>query len=454
MNRSNLRHMIRTNPRFLQREARSLHPATIAEILGELSLSENLKLLRTLPPLVMSDVFSHFDLSVQAELVELMSSRERAELITNMYHDDRVDLMKQIPKELSQDLLGEVSEKVRKDIQKLSAYKEKTAGALMTSEYLYVPDSMTAGQTIEYLRRVATEVETPYDIYIIDLQHKLIGSITLKDLILAPSEQQVKHFMVTDLIYAHATDSRESAARKISKYDIISLPVVDHDGVLVGIITYDDALDALDMEHTEDLEKLMAISGPHESEAYLATPVLRHFSNRVVWVVALAILGLISGFVLQRYENTLSSLVILALYMPMLMDTGGNTGSQSATIVIRSLATGDLDEKDIFKVLWTELRVSVLISVVIGLLSFTRVMFMSQHTVVPAGISLLNVALAIAIALSLQVISSTLLGALLPLLVAKAKFDPAVVASPAITTVVDITGLIIYFGVATAMLSL
>ena len=454
MDREELKQLIQQNPKLLKFESRTLHPATIAEILSELSVKENMQILRTLPLMVMADVFSHFELPLQVDIVEQMGSKDRASLITHMYHDDRVDLIKELPEDLSKSLLALLSDKVRKDIQELSSYKEKTAGSLMTSEYLYVPDNLTAAQTIEYVRRVATEIETPYDIYVIDLQHKLIGSITLKDLIIAPPSMQVKNFMVEDLVYARTTDSRESATKMIAKYDVISLPVVDEDGVLMGIITHDDAFDALESEHTEDMEKFMAISGKHDKENYLSVPVVRHFSNRIIWVVILAFIGLLSGFVLHKFEDTLSSLVILALYMPMLMDTGGNTGSQAATIVVRSLAIGDIKGKDLIAVLWKELRVSLLISLVIGVLAFARVLFLSRNAVIPEGFALMNIAVAIAVALSIQVVSATLIGATLPMIVAKAKMDPAVVASPAITTMVDITGLIIYFTTATMMLGL
>lgn len=454
MDREELKILIQNNPKLLKFESRTLHPATIAEIVSNLPLKKNTQILKTLPLMVMADVFSYFEFSLQVEIFKNMNSKDRASLITHMYHDDRVDLIKKLPEELSKNLLESLADKVRQDIQELSAYKEKTAGSLMTSEYLCVPDNLTAAQTIDYLRSMATGIEALYDIYIIDLQHKLIGSITLKDLILAPPSMQVKNFMIEDLVYAHATDSRESATRKIAKYDVISLPVVDKDGVLLGIITHDDAFDALDSEYNEDIEKFMAISGTHANENYLSVPVVRHFSNRIVWVVILAFIGLLSGFVLHKFEETLSSLVILALYMPMLMDTGGNTGSQAATIVIRSLAIGTIKGKDLFLVLWKELRVSLLISIVIGILAFIRVLFLSRNTVIPDGFSLMNIAGAIAVALSIQVVSATLIGAILPLLVDKAKMDPAVVASPAITTMVDITGLIIYFTTATLMLGL
>ncbi|MGI6466451.1 MAG: magnesium transporter [Sphaerochaetaceae bacterium] len=454
MDHQELKQAIRENPRLLRFKARSLHPATIADILIEYEKPALVKILNMLPPLVKADVFSHFEDEDQLEIFLTMSHSEKTNLITNMYHDDRVALIKLLPKEESQDVLAMLSEKVRNDIQELSSYKEKTAGSIMTSKFLYVTDDMSAEQTIDYVRRIAKEIETPYDIYVVDLQNKLIGSITLKDLILSSPNQLVKDLMTSDLIYAVTSDSRESAVKKISKYDIISLPVVDEQESLVGIITYDDAFDAMESEYTEDMEKFMAISGSHTDESYFSISVFRHFSNRIVWVVILAFVGLLSGVVLHRYEDTLSQFMILALYLPMLMDTGGNTGSQAATIVIRSLAIGDIEGSDLLKVLWKEFQVSFLTAIVIAFIAFSRVMLMSRGTIIPSEYLLVDIAFAIAIALSLQVISSTIVGAALPLIVSKLKMDPAVVASPAITTIVDITGLLIYFASVTIILGL
>lgn len=454
MNHEELKQAIRENPRLLRFKARSLHPATIADILKDFEKLELIRILNTLPQMVKADVFSHFEEEEQVELFMVMSKGEKANLITNMYHDDRVDLIKLLPQEAAQDVLAMLSEKVRSDIQELSAYKEKTAGSIMTSKFLYVTDSMTAEQTIQYVRRIATEIETPYNIYVIDLQNKLIGSITLKDLILASSNVLIKDLMTTDLIYAKTSDTRESAVKKISKYDIVSLPVVDDEGSIVGIITYDDALDAMESEFSEDMEKFMAIGGSHTDESYFSVSVFQHFTNRIVWVVILAFVGLLSGVVLHKYESALGQLMILALYLPMLMDTGGNTGSQAATIIIRALAIGDIKGSDLLKVLWKEFKVSFLTAIVIAFIAFGRVMLMSRSTVIPPQFELANIAFAIAVALSLQVVSSTIIGAALPLIVSRLKMDPAVVASPAITTIVDITGLIIYFGAVTLIVGL
>ncbi len=454
MNHEELKKSIKENPRLLKFKARSLHPATIAELIKDNKPVELIKILNFLPQMVKADVFSHFEEDLQVELFYVMNQAEKANLITNMYHDDRVDLMKLLPKEMAQDVLAILSEKVRQDIQELSAYKEKTAGSIMTSKFLYVSDSMTVNETTEYVRKIATEIETPYNIYVVDLQNKLIGSVTLKDLILASPSTQIKNIMTTDLIYSYTSDSRESAVKKISKYDVVSLPVVDDEQSLVGIITYDDAFDAMESEYTEDLEKFMAISGSHTDENYFSVSAVQHFSNRIIWVVILAFVGLLSGVVLHKYEDALGQLMILALYLPMLMDTGGNTGSQAATIVIRSIAIGDISGSDLMRVLWKEFKVSFLTALVVALLTFGRVMLMSRSTVVPPGFTLINIAFAIAVALSLQVVSSTIIGAALPLIVSRLKMDPAVVASPAITTLVDITGLLLYFGAVTLILGI
>jgi len=233
---------------------------------------------------------------------------------------------------------------------------------------------------------------------------------------------------------------------------LIALPVVNHDNVLLGIITHDDALDIIVQEHTEDLEKFMAITGRHETGAYLRTPYWIHFKNRVYWIVGLAGLGLVSGMVIHTFEKTLTRMLILALYMPMVADTGGNTGSQSATVIVRALALGEVSHRDVLKILWKELRISILLGLILGILSWAKVMYLSRGTEIPPGFSLGQIGAVIGLALGLQVATATLIGALLPLGAAKMKLDPAVVASPALTTVVDITGLILYFSIAKLVL--
>jgi magnesium transporter len=324
----------------------------------------------------------------------------------------------------------------------------------MSTDYAALSPDLTVSDAIAQLRREAPNKETIYYSYVIDANRRLLGFVSLKDLILSRPDSRVRDIMHRDFIFAHIDDDQEDAARKISKYDLIALPVVNGDNALVGVITHDDAIDIIEQEHTEDMEKLMAIAGRHEERAYLRTPALVHFKNRAYWIVGLAALGLVSGVIIHSYETTLMHLLILALYMPMLTDTGGNTGSQSAAVVVRALALGEIAPGDVLRVLFKELRISLLLAGILGVLSWGKVMFLSQGTAIPPGYSLSMIGLAIATALGLQVVSATLIGAMLPLLAARCKLDPAVVASPALTTVVDITGLVLYFTTAKFLLGL
>lgn len=321
----------------------------------------------------------------------------------------------------------------------------------MTSEYAVLPPYTTAARAIAMLREEAPDKETIYLSFIVDAQRRLVGQVSLKDLILAPPRSAVRTIMNREVAFVRAMDDREEAARLIAKYDLLALPVVNEQDALVGIITHDDAMDVMDLEYTEDMEKFMAIVGRHEDQHYLRTPVLTHFAKRAPWIIVLAALGMVSGMVVTGHQGMLASLVILAAFMPMLADTGGNTGSQSAALIIRGLALGQISAADTLKVLWKELRVALLLSVLLGFLTFIRVLFFSGGPQLPAGVSLELIGGAIALALSLQVVSATLIGALLPIAAAALKLDPAVAASPALTTIVDITGLLIYFTTVTLL---
>ncbi|RKX86616.1 MAG: magnesium transporter, partial [Spirochaetes bacterium] len=311
-----------------------------------------------------------------------------------------------------------------------------------------------AAEAIEYLRTAAPDKETIYYSYVLDSNRKLIGYVSLKDLIIADRNEIVSNIMERELIFARVDEDQEEAARKIQKYELIALPVVNKDDVLVGIITHDDAMDILMQENTEDMEKFMAITGTHEAAMYLKTSVWDHFKNRAVWVIILAALGLISGAIVEGFSELLIQFSILATFMPMLADTGGNTGSQSATLVVRALALNEIKPQDVFRVLLKEVKVASLLALLLAVLAVGRVMLLESGAVVPMGYSIWRIAIAIAIAFGLQVVTATLIGALLPLAAAKLKFDPAVVASPALTTLVDITGLLIYFSTAKLMLGI
>jgi magnesium transporter len=313
---------------------------------------------------------------------------------------------------------------------------------------------MVTFQAIEHLREVAPDKETIYYTYVLDESRKLLGFVSLKDLIVARREALVGDIMHSEVIFARVDDDQEDVARKIQKYDLLALPVINASEALVGIVTQDDAMDIITQEHTEDMEKLMAIVGTHEGAAYMKTSVWVHFRNRYPWVIALALLGMVSGFIVQNFEGLLMQCTILAAFMPMLADTGGNTGSQSATLVIRALALKEVSTKDIFRILAREFRVAVLLALVLGVIAFGRVFFFGGGSSIPENLSLIRIAFAISLALGLQVVTSTLVGAWLPLGAARMKLDPAVVASPALTTIVDITGLLIYFTTAKLLLGI
>ncbi len=428
------------------------HPKMAAEVLAELEPGEIVAMLRYAPPRARAEVFSHFDSDVQLALLDEMPRDELGRLLSDMPPDDRVDMLKQVPEERREALLPAMAQAEREDVRRLLSYPEGTAGAIMTSEYATLAPDETVESALARLRREAPDKETIYYSYVLDENRRLLGYVSLKDLILARPETRVRDVMRDEPIAVHATEDQEKAARTIQKYDLIALPVVDADNALVGIITHDDASDVLTQEQTEDVEKLMGISGQHASYVYMKTSPFGHFRNRVGWIIGLAMLGLVSGFIVHRFEALLAQIALLATFMPMLADTGGNTGSQSATLVIRALALGEIAPRDTPRVLLRELATALLLAVVLGLFAVGRVMLFGGSSNLPPGVTPVGLGLAIACALGLQVVTATLIGALLPLAAARLKLDPAVVASPALTTIVDITGLFIFFTTAKLML--
>jgi len=430
------------------------HPAFIAEFLSALAPQEAWAVLRLADPPLRAEIFSHLDEQLQGEIVADLGREEVVRLLTEMSPDDRADVFKRLPQALQDHVLPALAQAEREDIRRLAAFREGTAGAVMTSDYATLEPHLTVAQALERLRQVAPDKETIYYSYVVDERRRLLGFVSLKDLILARRELRVEDVMNRELVFARVDDDQEDAARLIQKYDLLALPVVNGDHALVGIITHDDALDVITQEHTEDMEKFMAIAGSHRSGGYLRTSCWEHFKRRSYWVVSLAALGLVSGLIVHSFESTLMQLMILALYMPMVADTGGNTGSQAATVVVRALALREISPKDVVRVLFKEARIGILLALALGVLSWAKVMYLSQGTEIPPGFSLASIGIAIAVALSLQVVTATIIGALLPLGAAKIKLDPAVVASPALTTIVDITGLAIYFSTAKLLLGL
>jgi len=421
------------------------HPADIAEICSELEPEEIHFILSILPGDLNAEVFSYLDIDFQAELASLFTREELARLFSTLSPDDRATSFREMPEHIQEIILPALAFAEREDIRKLSQYPENSAGSVMTSDYVALSENITVEQALKTLRLEAPDKETIYYCYITNQKRELTGFVSLKDIILASPNQNIRDIMDDDVISVNITDDKEDVARKIQKYDLLAIPVINGGNTLVGIITHDDAIDILTEEQTEDIEKIMAISGEHLAGGYLRTPAWYHFKKRVGWVVILAIMGLLSGYIIHSFESALTGMIILAIYMPMMADTGGNTGSQSASMVIRALALKEIRTGDFWRVISKEFFISAMLAVILGLLAFMKVWLITSNTEIPVGFSLPLVGFAIAGALALQVVSSTLIGALLPLIASKFKLDPAVVASPALTTVVDITGLLIYF---------
>lgn len=428
------------------------HPTEIAEVLTGLKPEEALEILRHFDDQTFADVFRELPTAFQVDTSELLDKKDLAKLIMQLDPDDRVDLLKAIPQERFESVMPILAQRERENIKQLAQYAEGTAGSIMTTQYIALNQDLTVREALERIRLEGSEAKTVYTIFAVDKDRKLKGTVSLGELILAAPSKKLSEIMDTQVQSVYALNDREDAVYKFSRYDLVALPVVDSDEVLVGIITHDDVIDVIEQERTEDIERFMAITGKHENTAYLHTSIWTHFKHRVGWLIILAVMGLISGAVLQSFQETLTSLMILAFYMPMLADTGGNTGSQSATVIVRALALKEIMPGDAFKVLWKELRVALLLGLVLAALAFIRVLFTGNHVPMPGTINILDVGTAIAIALGIQVVSATIIGALLPLGAAALGADPALIASPALTTIVDITGLLIYFTTARMIL--
>ena len=430
------------------------HPTEDAELISDLKPEEIHKLLEKIDSQDAADIFCELPDILQSDIAELMSQSELTTLLEKLPPDERADLAKSIPESQLDAVLPFLAKKERDEIKELSSYPEGTAGSVMTTDYIAFPGLLTVQQAINRIRLEGAQKAAVSIIFILDTERKLCGYITLEDLILAKPTaalESIKKPLVAEIT---AETDREEALYKITKYGLIVLPVVDDAGSLIGIITHDDAMDVVEEERTEDMERFMAITGKHQDTSYLQTPAITQFSRRVIWLIILAFFDFVSGAVLQSYQNTLSKLMLLTFYMPMLTDMGGNTGSQSATVIVRAIALKEVEPRDIFRVIWKELRISLMLGIVLGVIAFLRVELTSGSTAIPAVLSLSQIGLVIGLALAVQVVSATIIGAILPLISSAFKLDPALIASPALTTIVDITGLLIYFGIAKALLHL
>lgn len=417
-----------------------LHPADLAEMLEEMSLDAARTALLSLPLAIAAETFGYLDPETQVGLAQVLARGELAAIVTEMNGDDRADLYNRLTPEQQDALLPGLAQAEREDIRRLAAHEEGTAGAIMTSDYATLTADLTVREALGKLRREAPDKETIYRTYVIDADRRLIGSLRLQTLILANPTQKVGDVMEHETRAVRVDDDQEEVAAQIAKYDVIALPVVDADGRLVGIVTHDDALDVLQAEATEDFQKVGSVGSMVDSFGSASIAML--FKSRVFWLVLLVFGNLLSGAGLAFFEDTIAAYVVLVFFLPVLIGSGGNAGSQSATLMVRALATGDVEMKDWGRMLFRELSVSLL-------LGMTMAVAISAIAGYRGG---LEVATVVAGSMLLIVTVGSLIGMSMPFLLSRLGLDPATASAPLIASIADIMGVVIYFSIATAFL--
>ena len=414
----------------------------IAELFDEVDDEYIVVIFRLLPKGMAADVFSYMETDTQKHIVESITDRELSGIIDELFLDDAVDFIEEMPANVVKRVLANTDRQKRALINRFLNYEEDSAGSLMTIEFVGLKKEMTVREAFDTIRRTGPDKETIYTCYVMNENRKLEGIVSAKDLMLAHIDEKVEDIMDTNVIYVSTDEDRETIANLFQKYDFLSLPVVDRERRLVGIITIDDAVEALQQENTEDFE-LMAAMTPSEAP-YLKTGVFDHARRRVLWLILLMLSSIFAGSILTKFQDSFAVMPILVSFMPMLMNTGGNCGSQASTLIIRGLSLGEIEGRDAFKVWWREVRIAVLCGVVLALVSLLRIYLFYDH----------NFALGLVVALSLlaTVIIAKSVGCLLPIGAKKLGLDPAIMASPIITTIVDICALALYFTIAKMIL--
>ena len=421
-----------------------LNDADIAGLMDELEEEELLKVFRILPKDLAADVFSYLDLDNQHMIITSLTDREAANIINNLMADDAVDMLEEMPANVVKKLLANATPEVRRDINHLLRYPEDSAGSIMTVEYVDLKEALTVDQAIERIRKVGVDSETINICYVLDAQRKLVGTVALRYLLLSQGDEIIGDIMHENVISINTLMDQEEVARQFKKYDFTSMPVVDNENRLVGIITVDDIVDIMEEETTEDMEKMAAIVP--SDKPYMKTGVCETFKKRIPWLLLLMISATFTGHIITSFEEALSVYVALTAFIPMLMDTGGNAGGQASVTVIRGLSLGEIEYGDVPRILWKEIRVAVLCGVALAAANFVKLMLLDR-----VG---LYVALVVCITLAVAVLMAMIVGCLLPIVAKRIGFDPAVMASPFITTIVDALSLLVYFQVATMILGL
>ncbi len=435
-------------------------PIEVAEFLCKQSIEECGHLLLLFPIEERAEIFENIEEEYQLGLYDILKPRELGGMFAHMSSDVRVDFYQKLTNEQKIALLPYLPKEIRQDVITLSIYPSETAGGIMSTDFVSLPLDLSVQKALELVRREAPSNKMVYYLYVVDKEMKMLGFVMLRDLVVTDPSAPIQDILHDKFVFTEVEEDREAVARKIEKYDLMALPVLNGNDQLVGIVSYDDAMDVIRREQTEDLERLMGIVPDERKEDYLGTSSFEHFKKRIKWLVGLFFLSFVSSFIVHRYESLLKHIGILALYLTTINDAGGNAGSQTATVVIRALSLGQVTLKSWIRILIKEAKVALMAAFLLSVLTFFKVMFFSQWLSslneqgfeLPAqGVYYLG--FIVALALSLQVIVSTLIGAGLPIMIKWMGEDPALAASPAITTIVDSTGLLIYFTISLYMFS-
>lgn len=426
----------------LRQKVAEMNTADVAAILEEMEEEELLKVFRILPKSMAADVFSYLEVDHQQMIITSLSDKEAANIIDNLMADDATDLLEEMPANVVKKLLANASADTRRDINHLLRYPEDSAGSIMTVEYVDLKENMTVQDAINRIRQVGVDSETINICYVLDAKRTLVGTVALRYLLITPPDAVIGEMMHENVVFINTMMDQEEVARQFQKYDFTAMPVVDNENRLVGIITVDDIVDILQEEATEDIEKMAAIVPT--DKPYMKTTVFETWKKRIPWLLLLMISATFTGSIITSFEDALSACVVLTAYIPMLMDTGGNAGGQASVTIIRGLSLNEIEFKDAFKVVWKEARVAVLCGLTLAAANFLKLLLFDRVTIAVAAVVCLTLVAAVFIA--------KIIGCLLPMLAKKIGFDPAVMASPFITTIVDALSLLIYFSIATTIM--
>ena len=426
----------------------TMKPYDIAAIFEELQDEKTPILFRIMPKELAAETFVEMDDETQEFLIHGLSDSELKEVVDELFVDDAVDLIEEMPANVVKRILRQADKDMRKQINELLKYPEDSAGSIMTTEFIVLSPDMTAEMAIKRIRRTGVDKETIYTCYVTDNNNKLIGISTVKDLLLADDDDLVKELMEENVISVNTLDDQEQVAQMFSNYNFLALPVVDNENRLVGIVTIDDAIDVIQEEATEDIEKMAAVLP--SDKPYMRTSVWGIYRKRIPWLLVLMLSATFTSTIISSFEGALASVIVLSSFIPMITGSGGNAGSQASVSVIRALSLGEIEFKSMFKVLWKELRVSILCGATLAAANFIKLMIFDLNGNPNAFV----IALVVSLTLLGTIMMSKLVGSSLPLLASKIGFDPAVMANPLISTVCDSLSLLIYFGIATSILNI